>query len=253
MSNFSEVATRAATEVGGILKEGFAQNQAKRPEFTRKEDRSLVTEFDHRAEEQVIQAIKSQFPDHAILAEESGGEIGEGYTWLIDPLDGTTNFVMGNPLFSVVISLRLESEVILAVVFCPMLDRLYTAEKGVEGAQLNGKQIHVSSTESLRDSTCGISGGRSPGAIELFCNVASCFRRNARTIRVSGSVAFEMCQVASGATDGHFYALASLWDGFGPAFIVEKAGGKVTEKNGNLLVTNGKIYEETLRVLGDNI
>lgn len=253
MSNFSEVAANAARDAGKILKAGFIQNQGKEVEFRRKEDRSLVTEFDHRAEEQIIQTIKSHFPDHAILAEESGGEIGDGYTWLIDPLDGTTNFVMGNPLFSVVISLRLKGEVILTVVFCPMLERLYTAEKGVEGAQLNGKPMHVSDTADLSDSTCGVSGGRSKEAIELFCHVASCFRRNARTIRVFGSVAFEICQVASGATEAHFYALASLWDGPGPAFIVEKAGGKVTNENGSLLATNGKIHEESLRMLGDNI
>ena len=253
MNNFLEVATKAAHDAGGILKEGFIQNRGKGVEFTRKEDRSLVTDFDRRAEEKVIQVIRSQFSDHAILAEESGGEIGDGYTWLIDPLDGTTNFVMENPLFSAVVTLRLGSEVILAVVFCPMLDRLYTAEKGVDGAYLNGKPIHVSSTESLRDATCGISGGRSKDAIEQFCRVASSFRRNGRTVRVFGSVAFEICQVAAGHSDAHFYGSGSLWDGLGPAFIAQKAGGKVTNENGSLLITNGKIHEEALRVLGGSI
>jgi myo-inositol-1(or 4)-monophosphatase len=216
----------------------------------------LVTDFDKQAEEKIISLIRASFPDHAILAEESGGEIGDGYTWLIDPLDGTSNFVMRNPLFSVAISVLYQREVVFASVLCPILGQLYRAEKG-HGAILNSTPLHVSGTASLRDATFVFGKGRGRPAFEQLDEAFGKVAHEARTFRIFGSAAFDACQVAAGHTDGYLSVSPSSWDSLGPALIIEEAGGRVTNGQGErfalfdteLLATNGKIHAETMRAL----
>lgn len=257
MSNFLKVAIRAAKDAGEILKEGFAQSRGKGVFYEKKQDNSLVTDFDKRAEERVIQSIQSHFPNHAILAEESGGEVGDGYTWLIDPLDGTSNFVMGNPLFSTVISLLYQREVELCVVFCPILGELYNAERKRKDVYLNDKPIHVSTRAPLRAGTFTFAKGRTAEAFSELYRLFGKIAGNARTYRIFGSVAFEACQVAAGRIEGQINVGGSLWDKAGPAFLIEHAGGRVTNLEGGessysdlvILATNGVIHDEVLEVI----
>jgi len=255
MQQFRNTAILAAVGAGAILKAGFLGGKIP---SKRKADRSLVTDFDRRAEEKVIGVIKSFFPDHAILAEESGGEIGDGYTWFIDALDGTTNFVMKNPLFSVAVSLVYRREVILAVVFCPVLGELYRAEEE-GGAYLNDRPIRVSNTACLGDATILFNKGRGGEAFRQWHDVAGKVASKARTFRMFGSSAYDTCQVAAGRIDGYVNIHVSSWDSLGPAFIAEEAGGRATNYKGfrfsledqDFILTNGVIHAEVLDAIGE--
>lgn len=254
MGHFRSFATLAATGAGAMLRKGFEGGNAA---FERKADGSLRTEFDTLAESKIIEMIRSRFPDHAIFAEESGGEIGDGFTWLIDPLDGTSNFAMKNPLFSVAISLAYAREIVLAVVFCPMLNEFYRAEKD-DGAYLNGKGIHVSDTRKLKDATVGFNKGRGEAAFLRYHWAVGKLGGKVRTLRTLGSSAYEACQVATGRMEGYVNVQVSPWDSLGPAFIVEQAGGKATNFTGDhfslndkdFLLTNGHIQSEVLDAIG---
>lgn len=254
MSKFRNAAVSAAIKGGDILKGAFKRKGAVR--FDRKKDTSLVTEFDRQAEEIVKKSVLSEFPEHAILAEESGGVIGEEYSWLIDALDGTSNFIAKNPLFSVVISLLRNKIPVLSIVFSPILEEMYIAEKG-KGAFLNDKPIKVSDTFLLKDSLFAFNTGRERGSFDKWFETSRKIVTRARAIRMFGSSALEKCFVAAGRADGILSIGISLWDSIGPAFIAKEAGGEVTGLDGSplsleqkdILITNGKIHKEVLSLL----
>src|SRR4030066_2225519 len=171
-----EVAIKAAREAGEILLRGFGK--AKDIQF--KEDKSLVTEFDKLSEEKIISTIKYSFPNHQILAEETGlSEVKSDYLWMIDPLDGTTNFALGIPIFAVSIALAFKKEVILGVTYNPFAKELFQAERG-KGALLNNETISVSDISKASESVFFFNRSRSKGDIE---GLAKAFDRISRVIR----------------------------------------------------------------------
>lgn len=221
---------------------------------------NLVTEADHAAEKAIISIIKNTFPDHQILAEETG-EIAQAspYKWIIDPIDGTVNFAHGIPINCVSIGLEKDGEMIMGAVFNPHLNEFFFAEKG-KGATLNDKPIHVS-TETQAIKACLVTGfpytyiNMPNGPLEIFEK----FIRKGVPVRRLGSAAIDLCWVAAGRLDGFFEHKLEAWDSAAGYLIVEEAGGKVTDLEGNefsvyqhkILATNGKIHDEMIAVINN--
>lgn len=215
----------AAKIAGKTLLEGL--KDIKNLNINKKSDNpnDLVTEYDLRVEKIIIQKLKEEFPDYAILAEESGYNVNKNelYTWIIDPIDGTTSFTYGRPEFSISIALKKENRVIAGVVYDPCLDELFYAYEG-RGAYLNGKPISV----SIKSSLIYIS-------LNNFKEV-SCFNEfmlsAAKMTLIGGSAALELAYVAAGRTDVHIFINLKQWDMAAGIILVKEAGGVVFEPNG---------------------
>lgn len=249
-----ELAIRATREAGAILRELAGQGF----EVTRKGRINLVTEADHASETHIKQLIAENYPDHRILAEESGATATDSdYCWIIDPLDGTTNFAHGLPYYSVSIGVEHCGEMIIGVVYDPTRDELFAAERGV-GATLNGKRIHTSEVERL-ESGLVVSGFPYDvrERMQDYLPAWERFLARAQGVRRLGSAAIDMCYVASGRFDGFWEFGLHPWDTAAGWLIIDEAGGKVTQGDGSvfnnfapsLLCSNGLIHDEMLDVL----
>lgn len=241
---------------GNIIREGFGKNL--QIEF-KTNKANIVTDIDKKSENIIKNFIKKEFPTHGILAEESGLEKGSSdYIWVIDPLDGTTNFAHGLPIFSVSIGVLKQKEIICGVVYDVMNDEVYSAEKG-SGAHLNSKRIKVSSASQIEESLL-VTGfpyniSENPdNAIEKFATII----KKARGVRRLGSAAIDFCYVASGVFDGFWEIDLNPWDVCAGKLLVEEAGGKVTNFAGEnidiysrqFLAGNGKINSILENILG---
>ncbi|MER3524929.1 MAG: inositol monophosphatase [Ignavibacteria bacterium] len=250
------VAIEAAKEAGKFLK--YSVGKVKNIEMKQGEERNLVSEIDKASEERIITIIRRHFPTHAILAEESGASATSAdYTWVIDPLDGTTNYLHGVPIFCVTIAIEYKGELIAGVVYDPNLDELFTAEKG-SGAYLNGRRLNVSSTSKLINSLL-VTGfpydiAQNPeNAIGHFVN----FLVEAQGIRRLGSAALDLSYVAAGRFDGFWEVNLNPWDMAAGLLFVREAGGRVTDFAGaestiykkQVLASNGIIHDAMLHVL----
>jgi len=247
---------REATEAGAAEILRFFQGNF---EVSNKEGvNNLVTEADHASEKAILSVIKKAFPDHQILAEESGAlEQSSDYKWIIDPIDGTVNFAQGIPLNCVSIAVEWKGSIILGAVYNPHLREFFFAEKG-KGATLNDKPIQVSKKTSTLKS-CLVTGfpytyiNEPNGPIEVFER----FVRKGVPVRRLGSAAIDLCWVACGRFDGFFEQKLEPWDSAAGYLIVEEAGGKVTDFKGDtfsvyqhkLIATNSLIHEEMVEVV----
>ena len=216
---------------------------------------NLVTEADHAAEKAIIAAIKSDYPLHSILSEECGALSQESeYKWIIDPIDGTVNFANGIPICCVSIGLEHNGKMIMGAVYNPNMNEFFFAEKGC-GATLNSTKIKVSDkSEVIR--SCLVTGfpytylDEPNGPLQVFEKLI----RQGIPVRRLGSAAIDLCWVAAGRFDGFYEHSLQAWDSAAGYFIVEEAGGKVTDFKGNpyspyqphILATNGKIHDELL-------
>ncbi|MBL7723428.1 MAG: inositol monophosphatase [Chitinophagaceae bacterium] len=221
---------------------------------------NLVTEADHASEKAILSVIKSRFPEHQVLAEESGEMIQDSaYKWIIDPIDGTVNFAHGIPLNCVSIGIEHNGEMAMGAVYNPHLNEFYFAEKG-KGATLNDNPIRVSE-ETQAVKACLVTGfpytyiNMPNGPLEIFER----FIRKGVPVRRLGSAAIDLCWVACGRFDGFYEHKLEAWDSAAGYLIVEEAGGKVTDFTGSkfsvyqhrLLATNGKIHDEMLAVINN--
>jgi myo-inositol-1(or 4)-monophosphatase len=188
----------------------------------------LVTEVDKLSEEILITKIRSVFPEHSILSEESGAsERDPEYLWIIDPLDGTTNYAHQLPIFGISVALRQGPEMIMGVIYQPVLNDLYYAVKG-EGAFQNGKKIEVSGTESLKQALLATGFPydmpTDPGRkLKYFNHLVP----QIRGVRRMGCAVFDLCNVAAGRFDGYWELNLKSWDVAAGSLIVEEAGGKI--------------------------
>ena len=221
-----------------------------------------VTEADHASEAAIISIIKKNFPDHQVLAEETGEHIqNSNYKWIIDPIDGTINFAHGIPLCCVAIAIEKDKEIIMSAVYAPILNELYFAEKG-KGATLNDKKISVSGTTTVLTSNL-VTGfpytyiNMPNGPLEVFSRLI----RKGIPVRRLGSACIDLCWVACGRFDGFYEHKLEAWDSAAGFLIVEEAGGKVTDHEGKkfspyqhrIIATNGKIHDELLGVVKNEI
>jgi len=250
------VAIEAAKEAGRFLK--YNTGKVKNIEMKKGEERNLVSDLDKASEAKIIEHIRRHYPNHAILAEESGAtDTVAEYKWVIDPLDGTTNYLHGVPIYCVTIALEHKGELVAGVIYDPSLDELFTVERG-SGAYLNGKKISVSSSSTLIASLL-VTGfpydiSVNPDhAIDHFVH----FLTKGGGIRRLGSAALDLAYIASGRFDGFWEVNLNPWDMAAGVLLVEEAGGKVTNFLGNptniytkqVLATNGKIHDQMVSVL----
>ena len=218
----------------------------------------LVTEADVNSENRIVATIREAFPDHTILAEESGLEKGtQDYAWLVDPLDGTTNFAHRLPIFCISIAFAIGSDIRVGIVLNPVSGELFTASRD-EGAKLNGKPIEVSSTAGVTNSL--LVTGFPYNVREVFepiiTRYASCLRAS-QGIRRLGSAALDLCYVACGRFEGFWEQNLKPWDTAAGSLIAAEAGGCVTDFSNRrfqvdakeILATNGKIHDEMLALL----
>lgn len=218
----------------------------------------FVTYVDKESERIIIETIKDEFPNHTILAEESLKEDGE-YLWIIDPLDGTTNYIHGYPMFSVSIALRHEDEIKIGVIYDPLRDELYTAIKE-GGAFLNGKPIHISNVKELRDSliTTGFPFRRKE-MIDLYLKLFKNLFNKVSDIRRAGSAALDLAYLACGRCDGFFEIGLSPWDIAAGSLLIKEAGGIITDfsgtdeylKTGNIIAGIPALHNEVLKEVID--
>ncbi len=219
---------------------------------------NLVTEMDRRAEALIIEALLAEFPEDAILSEERGTVGGpSSRRWIVDPLDGTTNYAHGIPIFCVSIALEVDGQSRLGVVYDPNLDECFVAEHG-RGAWLNGQRLFVSEVATLNESL--VATGLPYNIRETpRTNLAefSAFSLRCRGVRRMGSAVLYFCYVAAGRLDGYWELRIAPWDAAAGALMVEEAGGRVTNLEGGpldrerpaVVASNGRIHDEMLRVL----
>ncbi len=265
MESYTQVAIQAALKAGEIL----IQHAGKVKKIGYKNEVNLVTEVDWLSEEAIIKMIKSKFPHHGILTEESGTEKSDSaYKWIIDPLDGTTNYAHNFPIFCVSIALEKERNIVLGVVYNPNLDELFTAEKGKGAFLSNGKEtekskrrIRVSQTAELSQSllATGFPYDIRTSQEDNLNHFANFYKR-AQAIRRAGSAALDLCYLAMGRFDGFWELKLSPWDMAAGSLLVTEAGGKVTNFSGKpfdiyskeILASNGKIHQQMIEVLKCN-
>lgn len=248
--------THAMTAAGEVLMKHYGTIR----EFDRKSDIDLVTVADKEAEAVIMDIIRGAHPGHEILAEESGlgkGTGTDGYRWLVDPVDGTTNYAHGLPFFSVSIGVEKDGEMVVAGVFNPHSDEIFLAEKG-GGATLNGKKIVVSEIDTLRNALL-ISGFPYDRRerIHHYLKAWEIAIGRAQGVLRMGSAALELCFVACGRAEAYWEENLSPWDLGAGFLILEEAGGRVTNFDGErfnpymkqILASNGRVHEECLELL----
>ena len=256
MTSELEAAHAAAKQAGEVLRAGFGAEHT----ITYKGEVDLVTEADREAEQVIREELLGTFPTYGILAEEGGELAGEeGARWIVDPLDGTTNYAHRLPIFCVSIALERSGKVVLGVVHDPMGEETFVAEQG-RGATLNGEPIRVSDTEEMIQAliVTGFPYDRTemPEALELFGRLAA----TTQGMRRLGSAALDLCYVASGRLDGYYERGIWPWDLAAGSVILEEAGGKLTNYRGDVLdldgreivASNGRLHSAMTRLTGED-
>ncbi len=247
-------AIEAAKEAGKILLSHYGNLK----EIAKKENAGLATIADKEAEKKIIHIIHKKFPDHSILAEESGlHQTSSSVKWIIDPLDGTTNFAHHIPLFTVSIGIEQGGTIIGGVIFDPIHKELFTAEKS-KGAFCNGKKIHVSKTPLMEDALFVTGYAYQKGQlIHKEVLLMEPFQQKSHGIRRSGSAAWDMCQVACGRFDGFWEKRLQPWDVAAGTLLIQEAGGKISHYDGGsatiydqeIVVSNGILHNDMIQIL----
>jgi myo-inositol-1(or 4)-monophosphatase len=254
MQQLKDFAVNLAHEAGALLMRKFDQFI----EIHYKGDINLVTEADKMSEALIINAIRQNFPDHGILSEESPAILGNSrMRWIIDPLDGTTNYAHGYPVFCVSIALEKDGDIILGIIYDPTRRDTFTAVRG-GGAYLNGARLAVSQTPEL---TYSLLATGFPYDIresrQNNLNYFSVMAKEVQAIRRAGAAALDIAYVAAGRFDGFWELKLQPWDMAAGCLMVEEAGGKITDITGapwnilspNILVSNCRIHEQMIAVL----
>lgn len=249
-----KAARLAASRGAAILRKYYA----KRLTITFKGEIDLVTEADIASQKAIVETLGSAFPKHAILAEEDAAghdQSLEGPIWVVDPLDGTTNFAHGFPMFGISIAYREGGETLFGLVYHPLLDELFLAHRG-EGATLNGKKIRISHHEALSQSllATGFPYDRRTNP-DNNLDYFSYFELAAQCVRRAGSAALDLANLAVGRFDGFWEPKLAPWDVAAGILLVEEAGGKISDYSGDVLTdlrcgeivaSNGRIHKEIL-------
>lgn len=250
MPSFVDAAVQIARESGALLSDFLAR----RVGFDLKGDFDLVTEADRASEKLVIQRLTEHFPEHGIVAEEGGGhESASPYRWYVDPLDGTTNFAHGFPIFNVTLGLERDGEMIAGAIYDPTRDEMFAVEKGA-GATLNGSPIHVSEVAQLKDSLVATGFPSRKRHLNVNIHFYHQMAMSTHGVRRGGSAAIDLAYVACGRLEAFWEFGLNPWDLAAGTLLVTEAGGRSTDMAGqphhmrspHLLVDNGRIHEETL-------
>jgi myo-inositol-1(or 4)-monophosphatase len=253
-SSVFEFAKQTAREAGALLRDHYPRGVT--AEY--KGEIDLVTEADRASERLILDRIHAAYPDHAILSEESGADTQVSrYQWIVDPLDGTTNFAHGFPAFSVTLALLVDDELELGVTYDPLRDELFAAQRG-RGAWLNDRAIHVSTTPSLdRALLCtGFPYDRRTTALDNTRQFVDFLKSSQAVLRV-GSAALDLANVACGRLDGYWEFRLNAWDYAAGVLLVNEAGGRTTEPDGSpirhwsgrIVASSGQFHAAMIDVL----
>lgn len=253
------VAIKAARAAGAIINRAALDVEAVR--ISQKQINDFVTEVDHASEQAIIETLLTAYPGHGILAEESGNEYGakdSEFVWIIDPLDGTTNFIHGFPSYAVSIALAVRGKVEQAVVYDPSRNDLFTATKG-RGAYMNERRIRISKRTRMEE--CLISTGfpfRPGDDMPNYLATMSAVMQRSTGVRQSGSAALDLAYTAAAFTDGFFHKGLSIWDVAAGSLLITEAGGLIGNFTGEAdfldqaecLAGNPRIYGQLVSILG---
>jgi myo-inositol-1(or 4)-monophosphatase len=259
MHPFLNTAVHAARKAGDYIIRQV--NRLHEIRVDHKGENDFVSEVDRRAEAAIIEIVQRTYPDHGILAEESGSLApvdGCPYRWIIDPLDGTTNFLHGYPQFCVSIAVENRGEVEHAVVYDPITQELFTASRG-GGAMMNNRRIRVSNRQDLASSLLATGfPARHPALTEDYLATFRPFHLGTAGIRRAGSAALDLAHVAAGRLDGYWEFRLGRWDIAAGSLLVREAGGMVGEpdgadgflETGSIVAGSPKVYEAMVAILG---
>ena len=253
------IAVRAARSAGNII--ARAADRVDSFTVTLKAQNDFVSDVDHQAEQEIIKVIRKAYPNHGILAEESGVQTGDDYLWVIDPLDGTTNFLHGFPQFSVSIALKHKGQLEQAVVYDPLRHELFTATRGA-GAQLNERRLRVTKIKGLEGALLGTGFPfKQQQHLDPYLNTFKALFPMTSGIRRAGSAALDLAYVAAGRLDGFWEIGLSEWDMAAGALLVQEAGGIVGDfsggdeflTTGNLVTGNPRVFKAMLEAIGPHL
>ena len=253
MKSFVETAAEIAAEAGSLLRYYFER----RVSFEMKGEYDLLTEADKASEKHIVERLRREFSDHAILAEEGGGrETASEYRWYVDPLDGTTNFAHSYPVWNVTLALEKAGELIAGVVFDPNRNELFTAEAG-SGAFLNGRRISVSKASRVADSLLCTGFPNHNRATNPNIHFFHELAMTAHGVRRSGSAAVDLAYVACGRLDGFWEIGLNPWDMAAGILLITEAGGVCSDMTGalhhlrspHILADNSLLHDELVEVL----
>jgi myo-inositol-1(or 4)-monophosphatase len=255
MNPMVTIAVRAAREAGRVLNRSF--NRLDTLRVAEKGKNEYVSDVDRNAETAIIEVLRGKFPHHAILAEESGSHGGNEYQWIIDPLDGTTNYLHGFPQFSISIALRIKGRLEVGVVYDPLKEEMFTASRG-EGALLNDRKLRVAQRKDLRGALLGTGiPFRDFRFTEHYLGMLKDLIQDTAGIRRPGSAALDFAYVAAGRLDGFWELGLAPWDFAAGALLVREAGGLVTDiaggerylETGNVIAGGLKVHNAMLRCI----
>lgn len=242
------IAVRAARNAGNLIVRYL--DRIDQLTVSNKERNDFVTEVDRGAEQEIIQVIRKAYPSHAILAEESGAHEGDDFQWIIDPLDGTTNFLHGFPQFAVSIALRHRGRLDQAVVYDPLRQELFTASRG-SGALLNDRRIRVTKQHTLTGALLGTGFPfKDQRHLDAYLQMFRALLRDSAGIRRPGSAALDLAYVAAGRLDGFWEIGLNIWDMAAGVLLVQEAGGLVSDfAGGHDFLGTGNIVAATPKLL----
>jgi myo-inositol-1(or 4)-monophosphatase len=253
------IAIRAARVAGDLIQR--SADNVNQLTISKKTKNDFVTEVDRVAEQEIIKIIKSSFPDHSILAEESGLSEGNHYTWVIDPLDGTTNFLHGYPQYAVSIALKNKNKTEVGVIYDPLRDELFTAERG-GGATLNNRRIRVSPQTNLNEALLGTGFPfKYPQHLEAYLKMLGDLTLETVGVRRAGSAALDLAYVAAGRLDGFWEIGLKEWDFAAGILLIQEAGGVTTDfsfndqysQSGNIITGNPKMHQSMYQIIQKNM
>jgi myo-inositol-1(or 4)-monophosphatase len=251
MQPMLNIAIRAAHRAGDFIVRKINKLPDLQVEVKARND--FVSEVDREAEARIIEDLLKSYPDHGIVAEESGKIEGEGeYRWIIDPLDGTTNYLHGFPQYAVSIACEHRGRLAHGVIYDPFKQELFAASRG-DGATLNNRRIRVSKIKSVEGALIGTGFPfKNPADLDEFLQLFSAFFKSASDMRRAGSAALDLAYVAAGRLDGFWESGLNAWDMAAGALIVREAGGIVTDYQGDeKFLENGQVVAGNPRILAD--
>jgi myo-inositol-1(or 4)-monophosphatase len=256
MHGMVNIAVRAARRAGELMVRQL--NQLESLQVVEKSRNEFVTQVDQAAEAAIIEVIREYYPDHAILAEESGAAGDNEYQWIIDPLDGTTNYVHGFPVFSVSIAVAHRGEIEHGVVYDPLRQEIFTASRG-QGAQLDGRRIRVSKRTTVQQSlvATGFPYRANLKYLDRYMDMLRVVMQESAGVRRPGSAALDLCYVAAGRVDAFFEFGLAKWDIAAGALMIREAGGRISDfrgtdgylESGNVVAGNPKTYAALSKLL----
>ena len=253
------IAVRAARNAGEVIIRSL--NRLESLTITSKGRNDFVSEVDHAAEQEIIKVIHKHYPNHAILAEESGRSGDNDTVWIIDPLDGTTNFLHGFPTFCVSIACQQKGRLEHAVVYDPISQEIFTATRGA-GAHLDNRRIRVSKQRTLEGAllSTGFPYRANMRYIDSYLAMLRSVMENTAGVRRPGSAALDLAYVAAGRTDGYWEIGLSPWDTAAGTLLVQEAGGRIGtltggeyRQGGNVVAGSPKVYAALLELLAPHV